>query len=127
MHAPDLGRRIAQRAGVPRIESAAGEHDVVEDAAPSLGATFEGERVGSRSPLTCFSFHSLKNMTTGEGGMLTTNNDTFAEEAPLLRTMGVKSYDNQTDYWLPYHYDVVTVNGESENVRIWTDTRNTSE
>jgi perosamine synthetase len=85
---------------------------VLEDAAHSPGAEYQGRKVGSIADITCFSFHSLKNMTTGEGGMLTTNNDQFAEEAPLLRTMGVKSYDTQADYWLPYHYDVVTVQGE---------------
>jgi perosamine synthetase len=85
---------------------------VLEDAAHSPGAEYKGRMVGAIADITCFSFHSLKNMTTGEGGMLTTNNDQFAEEAPLLRTMGVKSYENQADYWLPYHYDVVTVNGE---------------
>jgi len=85
---------------------------VLEDAAHSPGAVYKGRKVGSIADITCFSFHSLKNMTTGEGGMLTTNNDDFAKEAPLLRTMGVKDYANQTDYWLPYHYDVVTVNGE---------------
>ncbi len=85
---------------------------VVEDAAHSPGAEYKGRRIGSIADITCFSFHSLKNMTTGEGGMLTTNNDQFAEECPLLRTMGVKSYENQADYWLPYHYDVVTIGGE---------------
>jgi dTDP-4-amino-4,6-dideoxygalactose transaminase len=85
---------------------------VLEDAAHSPGAEYRGRKVGSIADITCFSFHSLKNMTTGEGGMLTTNSDKFAEEAPLLRTMGVKNYDNQTDYWLPYHYDVVTIGGE---------------
>jgi dTDP-4-amino-4,6-dideoxygalactose transaminase len=85
---------------------------VVEDAAHSPGAEYKGRRVGSIADITCFSFHSLKNMTTGEGGMLTTNNDQFAEECPLLRTMGVKSYEGQADYWLPYHYDVVTIRGE---------------
>jgi perosamine synthetase len=85
---------------------------VLEDAAHSVGAEYKGRKVGSIADITCFSFHSLKNMTTGEGGMLTTNNEQFAVDAPLLRTMGVKNYDNQKDYWLPYHYDVVTVGGE---------------
>jgi perosamine synthetase len=62
---------------------------VVVDAAHSPGAEYKGRKVGSLGDITCFSFHSLKNMTCGgEGGMLTTNNDTYAEEARSLRTMG---------------------------------------
>jgi perosamine synthetase len=85
---------------------------VLEDAAHSPGAEYKGRKVGSLADVTCFSFHSLKNMTTGEGGMLTTDHDEFVEQVPLLRSMGVKDYTGQEDYWLPYHYDVVTVEGE---------------
>lgn len=85
---------------------------VVEDAAHSPGAEYKGRKCGSIADFTIFSFHSLKNMTTcGEGGMVTTNNDEYAKKLYLLRTMGVKSYENQKDYWLPYHYDVVTIDG----------------
>ncbi len=62
---------------------------VVEDAAHAPGAEYKGRKIGSLGDITCFSFHSLKNMTTGEGGMLTTNNDQYAEEARMLRTMGI--------------------------------------
>jgi perosamine synthetase len=62
---------------------------VVVDAAHSPGAAYKGRKVGALGDITCFSFHSLKNMTCGgEGGMLTTNDDTFAREAYDLRTMG---------------------------------------
>jgi perosamine synthetase len=62
---------------------------VVVDAAHSPGAEYKGRKVGSLGDITCFSFHSLKNMTCGgEGGMLTTNDDTYAEEARSLCTMG---------------------------------------
>jgi dTDP-4-amino-4,6-dideoxygalactose transaminase len=50
-------------------------------------------------------------MTTAEGGMVTTDNEEWANRIKLLRTMGVQSYENQKDYWLPYHYDVVKING----------------
>jgi perosamine synthetase len=63
---------------------------VVEDAAHSPGAVYKGRKVGSIADITCFSFHSLKNMNTlGEGGMLTTNNDEFADAARQLRCMGI--------------------------------------
>jgi perosamine synthetase len=66
---------------------------IVEDAAPSLGATFENERVGSRSPLTCFSFHPRKSITTGEGGMITTDDPEVAARLRRLRSQGASSSD----------------------------------
>ena len=61
---------------------------VIEDAAHSPGAEYKGRKIGSIADITCFSFHSLKNMTTlGEGGMLTTHNPVYAERARKLRTM----------------------------------------
>jgi perosamine synthetase len=71
---------IAHRHNVP----------VVIDAAHSVGARYKDRMVGSLGDMTIFSFQSLKNMTTGgEGGMLTTNNDKYAEEALGLRCMAV--------------------------------------
>lgn len=67
-------------------------HDlaVIEDAAHAPGAEYKGRKVGSMGDFTCFSFHSLKNMTTcGEGGMLTTNSDEYDKEARRLKTMGM--------------------------------------
>jgi len=61
---------------------------VVEDAAHAPGAGYKGRKIGTIADLTCFSFHSLKNMSTlGEGGMLTTNNKQYADYAKKLRTM----------------------------------------
>ncbi len=85
---------------------------VVADAAHCPGAEYKGRKAGSIADIATFSFHSLKNMTTcGEGGMVTTGNKEYAKKIPLLRCMGVKSYEEQKDYWLPYHYDVVTIDG----------------
>ncbi len=59
---------------------------IVEDAAHSVGASFRGKPVGSFCDITCFSFASLKNMSTlGEGGMLVTRHPVFADEAAKLR------------------------------------------
>jgi len=89
---------------------------VVEDCAHAPGAEYKGRKAGSFGDFGSFSFHSLKNMTTlGEGGMLTTNNDGYAQEVPILRCMGLKEYENQADYWLPYHYDVVDIRGQVGN------------
>jgi perosamine synthetase len=77
---------------------------VVEDCAHAVGAESKGRKIGG-GDLCCFSFHSLKNMTTlGEGGMLTTNNDEWAAEAAALRTMGImgETVDRGTDHIGPY-------------------------
>jgi perosamine synthetase len=66
---------------------------IVEDAAPALGATFEAERVGSRSRLTCFSFHPRKSITTGEGGMIITDDGEVAARLRRLRAHGASTSD----------------------------------
>jgi perosamine synthetase len=66
---------------------------IIEDAAPSLGAMFDSERVGSRSQLTCFSFHPRKSITTGEGGMITTDDAIVASRLRRLRSHGASISD----------------------------------
>ena len=60
---------------------------VVEDCAHAPGATYKGRCVGTLGDVGCFSFHSLKNMTTGEGGMLVTNDDKLYAYAEPLGTI----------------------------------------
>jgi len=62
---------------------------VIEDAAHALPAGFGGRRVGTLSDFTAFSFYATKTITTGEGGMLTTNDDDYAERAALMRLHGI--------------------------------------
>ncbi|ELY44829.1 DegT/DnrJ/EryC1/StrS family aminotransferase [Natronorubrum bangense] len=61
----------------------ADDHDlfVVEDACQAHGAAIDGDRVGALGDAACFSFYPTKNMTTGEGGMVTTNRDDVADRA----------------------------------------------
>ncbi len=61
---------------------------VVEDAAQAHGATYGGAKAGSIGHAGCFSFFASKNMTTGEGGMVTTNSDELAEKVRLVRDHG---------------------------------------
>ncbi len=68
---------------------------VIEDAACSAGSILNGKKVGSWADMTCFSFHPRKVITTGEGGMITTNNDEFAERARSLKRFGIKNVDGQ--------------------------------
>lgn len=60
---------------------------VVEDAAHAVGAEYKGRKMGGFADITCFSFSTMKNITTlGEGGMITTNNDSYAEMVRGIRT-----------------------------------------
>jgi len=62
---------------------------VVEDAAHALSAEYRGRRIGGTDGLAVFSFHPVKNITTGEGGMVTTNSGELAERVRALRAHGV--------------------------------------
>ncbi|MDP6419941.1 MAG: UDP-4-amino-4,6-dideoxy-N-acetyl-beta-L-altrosamine transaminase [SAR202 cluster bacterium] len=64
---------------------------VIEDAAHALGARYRGRRVGSISHMTVFSFHPVKHVTTGEGGMVTTNDATHARRLRMCRNHGIDS------------------------------------
>jgi perosamine synthetase len=65
---------------------------VIEDACQAHGAEYKGKRVGSIADLGCFSFYESKNMMTGEGGIVTTNNPELAEAARLIRHHGEPSW-----------------------------------
>ncbi len=71
---------------------------VIEDAACALGTTYYDRCCGTLADFGCFSFHPRKVITTGEGGMITTNNPEFAEKIKLLRNHG----GIKNGYW--YHY-----------------------
>jgi dTDP-4-amino-4,6-dideoxygalactose transaminase len=62
---------------------------LVEDAAHALGATYRGRPIGALADATMFSFHPAKNLTTGEGGAVTTDSDEVAEKIKLLRFHGI--------------------------------------
>jgi len=67
---------------------------VIEDAAQAHGAQYDGKRVGCVSDLTVFSFYAAKNLTTGEGGMITTDDDEHAQALRMIRSHG-----EQRPYW----------------------------
>ena len=73
---------------------------VVEDAAHALPSEYRGKRVGQISEFTCFSFYATKTLTTGEGGMITTDNPEAAERMRLMRLHGI-----ERDAWRRYRGD----------------------
>jgi perosamine synthetase len=64
---------------------------LIEDACHALGAEYRGKRVGGIADLTAFSFHPVKHLTTGEGGMVTTNDPKLAETLRRFRNHGISS------------------------------------
>jgi dTDP-4-amino-4,6-dideoxygalactose transaminase len=70
---------------------------VIEDAAHALPSEYQGRRVGQISEFTCFSFYATKTLTTGEGGMITTNNERAADRMRLMRLHGI-----ERDAWKRY-------------------------
>lgn len=84
----DYGGQPADLDGILRI---ARKHNlyVVEDAAHTIGAKYKGHNIGTISDITCFSFHPVKNMTTGDGGAITTNHKELADKIMMLRVNGM--------------------------------------
>ncbi|MEC1718868.1 UDP-4-amino-4,6-dideoxy-N-acetyl-beta-L-altrosamine transaminase [Schinkia azotoformans] len=80
-----------QPVALDEIISIAKKHNlvVIEDAAHALGATYKGKRIGSISDMTMFSFHPVKHITTGEGGVITTNNKDYYEKLLQFRSHGI--------------------------------------
>lgn len=80
-----------QPCDMDKISRIAKEHKlfVIEDGAHALGAEYKGKKIGGISDLTCFSFHPVKHITTGEGGMITTNSKELYEKLRLLRSHGI--------------------------------------
>lgn len=105
----DIRRKITDRtkaiiavhlAGQPcdmdAIHSIAREHGliVIEDGAHALGSVYKGKKVGSMSDMTTFSFHPVKPITTGEGGMIVTDNEDFYKKMVLFRSHGITRDDS---------------------------------
>ncbi|MHB8117245.1 MAG: DegT/DnrJ/EryC1/StrS family aminotransferase [Methanothrix sp.] len=85
-----------------------GKIALVEDCAQAHGAEFQGKKVGSFGT-GCFSFYPTKNMTTGEGGMITTNDDALAARLRLLRSHGDTGKYNHVS--LGYNYRMMNLQG----------------
>jgi len=94
---------------MPAILSIAKQHGlfVIEDAAHAVGSELNGQKLGTLGDIGCFSFFSNKNMTTGEGGMLTTDKDDLAQKLSRLRSHGMTSLTWDRHKGHAWSYDVV--------------------
>lgn len=99
-----------QPCDLDEIQQIAKAHNlkVLEDAAHSLPATYKGKKIGTISDVTCFSFYATKTLSTGEGGMICTNDMEIAERCAIMRLHGINR-----DAWKRYsesgswYYEVV--------------------
>lgn len=96
-------------AGLDEFLALADRHGliVIEDAAHALGAEYHKRRVGSISHMTVFSFHPVKHLTTGEGGMVTTESAKLAEKLRCFRNHGINSDARQRQSEGQWHYEMV--------------------
>ncbi len=94
---------------MPLINQIAETHglSVIEDAAHGVGASLDGRALGTWGGVGCYSFFANKNMTTGEGGMLLTDDDTVAEKIQILRSHGMTTLTWDRHKGHAYTYDVV--------------------
>jgi perosamine synthetase len=99
-----------QPCDLDEIHAIAKKHNikVLEDAAHSLPAKYKGNMIGTISDVTCFSFYATKTLSTGEGGMICTNDEEIAERVKIMRLHGINR-----DAWKRYtesgswYYEVV--------------------
>jgi len=98
-HPADIDALLAvtRRRGIP----------LIEDACHALGAEYQGKRVGSIADMTVFSFHPVKHLTTGEGGMVATNDARLAETLRRFRNHGISSEARQRQESGQWFYEMV--------------------
>lgn len=82
---------------------------LLADAAHSLGATYKGRSVGTLADATTFSFHAVKHITTGEGGMVVTADAALADRAKIFRNHGIRTDHRQRTEKGIWHYDMVDI------------------
>ena len=102
---------------MPAILDIAGKHNlaVIEDSAHAIGSQLNGRKLGTWGKIGCFSFFSNKNMTTGEGGMVVTDDDLLADKLRSMRSHAMTSLSWDRHKGHAWTYDVV---GLGYNYRI---------
>jgi UDP-4-amino-4,6-dideoxy-N-acetyl-beta-L-altrosamine transaminase len=84
---------------------------VIEDASHALGAEYKGQKIGSLADMTIFSFHPVKHITTGEGGMILTDNEEFYDKLKIFRHHGIVK-----DNLVTVHQDVILREGSDRRI-----------
>ncbi|TSA38391.1 MAG: UDP-4-amino-4,6-dideoxy-N-acetyl-beta-L-altrosamine transaminase [Porphyromonadaceae bacterium] len=92
-----------------RLRAIARKHNLalVADGCHALGAEYKGQRVGALADMTVFSFHPVKHITTGEGGMITTDNPILAERMRVFRNHGITTDHRQREEQGSWCYEMV--------------------
>lgn len=86
--------------------------NIIEDAACALGAEYEGKKVGTIGDIGCFSLHPRKAITTGEGGIVVTNDDHIADKVRTLRNHGISYKEEKVEFVLPgLNYRMTDIQG----------------
>lgn len=105
---------FGQSCDMNKIMKIAKRHNlkIIEDAACALGAEYKNFKVGTIGDIGCFSLHPRKAITTGEGGILTTNNDELAKKIILLRNHGLTYINGKAQFVIPgYNYRMTNIQG----------------
>lgn len=92
---------------------------IIEDAACALGTSYHKEYVGTKYGIGCFSLHPRKAITTGEGGIITTNNSEIAAKLRILRNHGISTENNAIDFVLAgFNYRMTDIQGALGNAQM---------
>lgn len=93
-------QEFGQSADMDKILRIAQKHDlkIIEDAACALGSEYKGNKVGTIGDIGCYSLHPRKSITTGEGGLVVTNNDEYAEKIKMLRNHGLNYINSKPQF-----------------------------
>jgi len=101
-------------ADLDEIKKIAAQHElvIIEDSTHSLGAEYKGRKIGSLADMTVFSFHPVKIITTGEGGMILTDNENYYHKLKIFRHHGILKGNSEKGAW---YYEI---NSPGHNFRI---------
>jgi len=100
-----------QACDMDQIQKLANKYNlkIIEDAAHALPTTYNGKMIGTLGDIACFSFYATKTITTGEGGMLVTNNSDYASRVKTMRLHGISRdvFNRYTSSDADWYYEVI--------------------
>ncbi len=93
---------------INEIKEIAEENDLflIEDASHAIGSEYNDKKIGNHADMTIFSFHPVKNITTGEGGAVVTNNIEFDKNLKIFRNHGIDKDLHERQLKMDYMYDI---------------------